>query len=270
MEFDFAGYTDTQAHLSYFNETEVPPEYLPASLAKGGFGFILDIGTDGGDLTPRIEKLASYANVRFAAGVWPYKNQLSRIKENAALLEREIDAAPAGCVVAIGECGYDLRENPEAPPAETAFLEMQLSLARKRDLPVIIHSRDAAARTIETLRRFNGIRGIIHCFSYTREEARVFLDLGWYISFAGNLTFKNAHFIRDVCAFVPENRLLLETDSPFLAPVPWRGKPCHPAMITETYKQAASLRGTGVEELKTLVRNNAAVLFRLPACHVTP
>jgi TatD DNase family protein len=265
VDFDYKGFTDTHAHLSFIDEAQVSAELLPPALAAGGFGFILDIGTDGGDLSPRIAKLSACPNVRFAVGVWPYKEQICRIEENARILERELDAAPAGLVVAIGECGYDLRENPGAPAEETAFLEMQISLAQKRGLPVIIHSREAAERTIETLRHFPGVRGIIHCFSYTREEARIFLDMGWHISFAGNLTFKNAQGIREACAFVPDERLLLETDCPFLAPVPWRGKTCHPAMIAETYKQAAALRGKSVEDIKTLISQNAAALFGLPS-----
>jgi TatD DNase family protein len=104
-------------------------------------------------------------------------------------------------------------------------MEMQLELARRLNLPVIIHSRDAPEETAEILGRYGGVRGVIHCFSYARAELKTFLDMGYFISFAGNLTYKNAAAIRDACVAVPGDRLLLETDCPYLAPVPFRGNP---------------------------------------------
>ncbi|MDR0540246.1 MAG: TatD family hydrolase [Spirochaetaceae bacterium] len=263
MNCDYTGFTDTHAHLSYLKDRGVPLEGLPEALAGGGFGFILDIGTDAGDIEGRIATLSRYPNVRFATGVWPYSGQICRIQENADALEKNLTSAPPGLIVAIGECGFDFRENPQEPAEETAFLEMQLTLAQKYSLPIIIHSREAPRRTLETLRRFPAVRGVIHCFSYTKEEARLFLDMGYYISFAGNLTFKNAQPLREACAMVSAGRLLLETDSPFLAPAPWRGKPCHPGMIAETYRLAAELRGISLDNLKTLISANARALFAL-------
>jgi TatD DNase family protein len=163
--------------------------------------------------------------------------------------------------VAIGECGFDRRENPEPSVAEQDLLGAQLDLARHRQLPVIIHSREAAEETIDTLAAYPGINGVIHCFSYTAQETRVFLDMGFYISFAGNLTFKNAQNLRDALQSVPLNRLLLETDSPYLAPTPYRGKSAHPGMIIETYRCAAELLKIDIEILKENLKQNAARLF---------
>ncbi|MDR2490369.1 MAG: TatD family hydrolase [Spirochaetaceae bacterium] len=255
------GLTDTHAHLSYLGERGIPAAALLDGLFAAGFGFILDIGTDGDDLTPRIAQFAGYPNVRFACGIWPYKDRIGRIQEGETMLRRQIEAAPPGAVVAVGECGFDLRENPGMPPEEAAFFEMQLSLAQEYNVPVIVHSREAAVRTIETLRRFPAVTGVIHCFSYTKAEAQTFLDMGYYISFAGNLTFKNAAALREAAAFIPDGRLLLETDSPFLAPMPYRGGVCHPGMVRETYQCAAGLRGTDLAGLKETVRQNARRLF---------
>jgi TatD DNase family protein len=138
---------------------------------------------------------------------------------------------------------------------------MLLDLAERRNLPVIIHSRDAAEETAAVLAGFPGIRGVIHCFSYGTTEARIFLNLGWHISFAGNLTYKNAGNLRETLCFVPPDRLLLETDSPFLAPVPHRGKPSHPGMVAENYALAAELRGVSLRSLAAGIRDNAISLF---------
>ena len=258
---DVRGLTDTHAHLSYLDGRGIPAAELLDGLFAAGFGFILDIGTDGDDLAPRIAQFAGYKNVRFACGIWPYKDRICRPHDGETMLRRQLEAAPPGAVAAIGECGFDLRENPGEPPEETAFFEMQLSLAQEYRLPVVVHSREAAGRTIETLRRFPGVRGVIHCFSYTKTEAQTFLDMGYYVSFAGNLTFKNAAALREAAAFIPAGRLLLETDSPFLAPMPYRGGVCHPGMVSKTYQCAAHLHGVDIESLKATVSENARRLF---------
>jgi TatD DNase family protein len=201
--------------------------------------------------------------LRFAGGIWPHKEAVAAVKDTIAILEGELNASPAGLIAAIGECGYDRLENPDSTDGETELLEAQLEIARQRNLPIIIHSRERPSQTIDTLRRFPDVRGIIHCFSYTKDEAKTFIDMGYYISFAGNLTFKNAQNLREAIGVVPRDRLLLETDAPFLAPVPYRGKPCRPQMIIETYKCAAGVLNIDTEELKEIVANNAAELFKL-------
>ncbi|MDR2510664.1 MAG: TatD family hydrolase [Spirochaetaceae bacterium] len=255
-----AGFTDTHCHLSYLEERGIPRE-LTASLFDSTLDFALDIGTEAGDLERRVEKLSAYSAVRFAAGIWPHAEFLARAGECVLRLERSIEAAPRGLVAAIGECGYDRRENPRASEEERELLELQLELAKRRRLPVIIHSREAPGETLESLRRFPGVRGVIHCFSYGDKEAAAFLDLGYYISFAGNLTYKSAGNLRETLRFIPRNRLLLETDAPFLAPASNRGKTCHPGMITETYKCAAELCSISLDRLKEVIAGNSSELF---------
>ena len=140
-------------------------------------------------------------------------------------------------------------------------MELQLDLARRLKLPVIIHSRDAPGETAEILGSRPGVSGVIHCFSYGPAEARRFLDLGFFISFAGNLTYKNAAVIREACAMVPGDRLLLETDCPYLAPVPFRGKPAHPGMAAETYRLAAEIRAEDFETMSERIAVNVRNLF---------
>jgi TatD DNase family protein len=258
------GLFDTHAHLSFLDEHGIDGGKCAAALFGAGFAGIIDIGTVAGDLGGRIRTFSSFAKegkLRFAAGIWPWKTAIAKTMEQIALLEREIDAAPEGFVAAVGECGFDRRENPEAGGAERALLEAQLDLALRKRLPVIIHSREAPVETMETLAAFPGLRGIIHCFSYTGVEARTFVDMGYAISFAGNITYKNAHKLRDALQNVPLDRLLLETDSPYLAPVPYRGKAAHPGMLLETYRCAAALLEIDIEELKEILKNNAEAIF---------
>jgi TatD DNase family protein len=168
-------------------------------------------------------------------------------------------------VVAVGECGLDRHWNTAAsgvdPAAEGELLELQLDLAERRGLPVIIHSREAAAETAAILARYRAVRGVIHCFSYGISEARTFLDLGYYISFAGNATYKNAREIREALEYVPPDRLLMETDAPYMAPMPYRGKPGEPGMVAETYALAAELRKTAPDTLLEEIAGNVENIF---------
>jgi TatD DNase family protein len=253
--------SDTHAHLSFLAETESSLSPLLEKIIS--YNFILDIGTYSDDLNKRIGLLKKYSNIRFAAGIWPHKADIAEPRKKIAVLEAQIAAAPPGLLAAIGECGYDRRENPRTNTGETELLEMQLELGRRYKLPVIIHSREAPEDTIDTLRNFPDVKRLIHCFSYSPREAEIFLDMGCYISFAGNLTFKNAQNLRDTIITVPREKLLLETDCPFLAPVPNRGKTCLPEMIIETYQCAAQLLNISFDELKAIIAENVKALFNV-------
>jgi TatD DNase family protein len=252
---------DTHAHLSMLDDhnarfaaqrkpagTFPGAETLVSGLFAAGFGGIIDIGTQVDDLPGRIAAFSQFERVRFTAGLWPDPPNIAGRREFVPRLESLIAAAPRGSVVAVGECGLD--HHQELPPGveldkagEVELLDMLLDLAFRLDLPIIIHSRDAPGETAAALAKHPGVRGVIHCFSYGQEEARTFLDLGYHISFAGNLTYRNAHNLQEALPFVPEDRLLLETDSPYLAPTPHRGKPANPGMVAATYVLAADLRG---------------------------
>jgi TatD DNase family protein len=250
-------YTDTHAHLGRLEEAHTQLE----TLFDAGFGKILDIGTAADDLAGRITEFGRYQAVRFAAGIWPHPQAVADRERMAAVLEAQIEAAPSGFVVAVGECGLDHHQEQPDKAGERELFEAHIALAARFDLPLIVHSRDAPAETMALLRDHPGIRGIIHCYSYGVEEARVFLDLGYHISFAGNLTYKKSDNLRETIRFVPDDRLLLETDSPFLAPQSRRGQPCRPEFITETYALAAELRGMALDALKNLIAANADMLL---------
>ncbi|MDR1108630.1 MAG: TatD family hydrolase [Spirochaetaceae bacterium] len=262
---DITGLIDTHAHLFMLSGRGIPAEKRLEELFNRGFGGIIDIGTAADDLAGRIQSFSRFERIRFAAGIWPYPEAIERRGELAVVLESQIRQAPSGTLAAIGECGLDHHWNKAEIgadiPGERELFEAQLELAKQYGLPIIIHSRDAATETAEILSRYPEVRGVIHCFSYGVPQAKNFLDLGYYLSFAGTITYKNTAPLREALVFVPPDRLLLETDSPFLAPVPYRGKATEPGMVNETYRLAGELRGISQEALRSLIAGNVQDLF---------
>ena len=155
-----------------------------------------------------------------------------------------------------GEIGLDYHYSPETREAQLKLFAAQLEEARSRDLPVVIHTREADEDTVSLLREIPS-RGIIHCYTGTPEYAKRLLDLGFYISISGVVTFKPADNVRAAALVVPDDRILIETDSPFLAPVPMRGQPNEPAFIVHTCEFLAKLRGVSAEDFAELTFANA-------------
>lgn len=170
-------------------------------------------------------------------------------------------------VVAIGETGLDFFKSDQIDLQYEA-LDAQLKIARDLELPVIIHCRDAAEAMAERLQRFvdshGPVRGVMHCWGGNPDETQWFLDLGFYISFSGTVTFKKAEQIKASAMMVPGDRLLIETDCPFLAPVPKRGRRNEPSFVAHVAHQVAALRQVPVEKLAEQTTRNAFELFRLP------
>ena len=178
-------------------------------------------------------------------------------------------ASSSNRVVAVGETGLDFFKS-KARGHQLASLEAHLRIAHDLDLPVIVHCRDAAKEMAEYLRRFQStsvdrpLRGVMHCWGGTPEETQWFLDLGFYISFSGTVTFKNASTIRESARIVPADRLLVETDCPFLAPVPHRGKRNEPAFVFQVASHLADAREESLDSLAETTIANALDLFGLP------
>lgn len=163
---------------------------------------------------------------------------------------------PQTSLRAWGEIGLDYHYSPETREQQLALFAEQLEEARRRDLPVVIHTREADDDTVAVLREIPS-RGIIHCYTGTVEFAKRFLDLGFYISISGIVTFKPAENVREVARILPDDRFLIETDSPFLAPVPMRGNPNEPAFIRHTCEFLANLRGVSADAFADLTFANA-------------
>ncbi len=163
-------------------------------------------------------------------------------------------------VSAVGEIGLDYHYSPETRKEQCELFARQLELAREKDLPVVIHTREADADTLGLLREIPS-RGIIHCFTGNPKFARNLLDLGFYVSISGIVTFRAADNVRESALVIPDDRLLIETDSPFLAPVPMRGAANEPAFLVHTARFLANLRGVSFERLAALTTANALGLL---------
>jgi TatD DNase family protein len=171
-------------------------------------------------------------------------------------------------VIAWGEIGLDYHYDNSPRDVQREAFRRQLRMARERRLPAVIHTREAEADTLAILDqewKDSGLGGIIHCFTGTRRFAEAAIELGFLISFSGVVTFKKAEDLRDTAKHLPPERILIETDSPFLAPVPYRGRRNEPAYVVETARAIAELRGIEVEDFARVTSKNFARLFRLPA-----
>jgi TatD DNase family protein len=166
-------------------------------------------------------------------------------------------------VIAIGECGLDYHYDNSERGAQHERFQAHIDAARQSGLPLVVHTRDAEDDTAEILGqavREGGVTGVLHCFTGTGDLARKALDLGFYISLSGIVTFKNARDLQDTAKWLPADRMLVETDSPFLAPVPHRGQTCEPAFVADTAEFVAGLRG---DEPEALAEATTANFFRL-------
>ena len=259
-------FTDTHAHLSLIGERNKQLQILLKQLKELKCPFLLDIGTEPGDLAEH-KKNTMLENspldfIYYSCGLWPSTEVIKNRENNMKTLKKDL---AENRVVALGECGIDRREtnkdNGGDILGERELFISQIQLAKKLSLPLIIHSRDGYEETLSCLEEENYHHGVIHCFSYGINEVKRFLELGWYISFAGTITFKKTEKLQEALAFVPEGRLLLETDAPYLAPVPFRGQINSPLLISETYKKAALIRNTTPEKLAAIVEKNSKKLF---------
>jgi TatD DNase family protein len=207
---------------------------------------------------------ALWPEVRVSVGVHPHMaHQFGDDPERAAaVVGDQIAATPAAR--AVGEIGLDYHYDYSPREVQQAVFRSQLRLARERDLPVVIHTREADADTLRLLNEEGGgrLRGVLHCFTGSAALAAAGLELGFYISLAGIVTFPKAGELRDTVRDVPLDRLLTETDSPFLAPVPHRGKRNEPAFVVRVVEALAELRGISVAELAMQTSANFHTLFR--------
>lgn len=199
-----------------------------------------------------------YPNVFCSVGVHPHD---SKLFQQADLKQQIAKLCNHPKVIALGETGLDYYYNHSDSAEQINSFETHLASSQEVDLPVIIHTRDADADTINCLQKFQNVRGVFHCFSGSIELARQALDLGFYISFSGIITFKSADALREVVKFAPSDRILVETDSPFLAPIPHRGKRCEPAFTRITAELVATLRNETFENIAQTTTNNFFALF---------
>jgi TatD DNase family protein len=276
---------DSHAHLDFYTERPADRDEVLARAQAAGVTTILAIGIGEGpatmhqalDLARTLPQTPNTPRVFATAGIHP---QEAAHASSEALQKVAALAADPLCV-AIGEIGLDYYhvENPDIPTQQLAFTA-QIYIAAAASKPIIIHCRTSELATPQAKQKFgpadawadtlalitqhfqpSGLPGIMHCFSGNVEDARRSLDLGFYLSFAGNLTYPKAQQIRDAAAFAPADRILVETDAPFLAPIPLRGQRNEPAYVAHTAQALAELRGISPEELATITTENFHRLF---------
>ena len=206
----------------------------------------------------RVQSL--WPQVRVSLGIHPHQAG-TFAGQAAAAVAMVKEAAAAQKAVAIGEIGLDYHYDFSPRDVQQEIFMAQVGLAAELGLPVVIHTREATEDTFRILRESAGTRGVFHCFTGDREMARAALDIGFYLSFAGIVTFPKAAELREVARMVPADRLLVETDAPYLAPVPFRGRRNEPAHVARVVETLAELRGIGREPAAELVAANFHALF---------
>ncbi len=261
---------DSHCHLNYDYSPKNQAEIVQEALDEG-VSTLITIGTDLPSL-PEIQKLSEqFSNVYHTVGIHPH--DVAAISDSDLVLVEEFAKHPK--CRAIGEIGLDYHYDHSPRPIQLARLEQQLALALKLNLPIVIHSREGEADLLSALKNYTAqisktsrkgneaIPGVIHCFSGSLEFGKACLDLGFFISFSGILTFKKADEIREAAQQFPLERILIETDSPFLAPIPMRGKKCEPKMVKINAQKLAEVKNLPFEVIARATTENAKRVFRL-------
>lgn len=253
---------DTHAHYDDEAFQEDRDELL-GSLSSCGIEAVVNISSDLDSIGRTLELTRQYPQVYGAVGIHPC--------DTGALTEENFEsirtAAMYPKIVAVGEIGLDYYWDEPEREIQKYWFERQLEMARDVKRPVVIHSREAAKDTLDLMKehRSGESGGVIHCFSYGTEMAREYLNMGFYLGIGGVLTFQNAKKLKEVVAYAPLERLVLETDCPYLAPVPFRGKRNSSLNLPYVVKAMAELKGVTEEEIILATNRNAKALYRLSA-----
>lgn len=251
---------DTHAHYDD-DAFEEDREAVLGQLRENGIAKVVNVGASLASCKRTLELMEQYDFIYGAIGVHP--NETAELdEENLAWLK---EACKNHKCVAVGEIGLDYYWNEPEPAVQKEWFLRQLDLAREVKLPVIIHSRDAAKDTVDlmTEAKAEEIGGVIHCYSYTKETAKIFLNMGFYFGIGGVLTFNNAKKLKEAVEYIPMDRIVLETDCPYLAPVPYRGKRNSSLNIPYVIAQMAQIKGISEEEVRERAWKNAHDLYRM-------
>ena len=252
------GIFDTHAHLTD-ERFDGDRDSLIESLPSLGVDLVMDVACDVREVQATLELANRYPFVYAAVGMHPHIAAETKQEHLDAI--RRIVREPK--VMAIGEIGLDYYYDFAPRDVQKKWFIAQLELARELDMPVILHIREAFGDCMDILRAHKGIRGVMHCYSGSVETAAECLDLGYYIALGGSVTFKNANKLLDVARFIPDDRLLLETDCPYMAPVPHRGTRCDSSMIRLTAEKIATERNIIADELLDITNENALKMFSI-------
>lgn len=249
---------DTHAHYDD-KAFEEDRQQLLQSMSEAGVDRIVNIGSSLEACKRTIQLMEQYDFIYGVLGVHP--------TDSKELTESDIEWIKAQCAlekcVAVGEIGLDYYWDDPDREIQKKWFVRQLELAKEVNLPVVIHSRDAARDTVEIMKaqKAEECGGVIHCYSYSREQAKIFLDMGFYFGIGGVVTFHNSRKLKEVVEYLPMDRIVLETDSPYLAPVPFRGKRNDSRKLSYVVEQIANIKGISLEEVQQTTTQNARNLY---------
>lgn len=252
---------DTHAHYDS-HKFDTDRDAVLSSLPEKGVSLVVDPGCDLESSAMAVELAQQYPFLYAAVGVHP--EDCADWEDDWTDLIAELAAAPK--VVAIGEIGLDYywKENPPREFQQHVF-RAQMALAQELDLPVIVHDREAHGDSMDIVRDFPEVRGVFHCFSGSAEMAKELVRLGWHISFTGVLTYPNARKAIEAADVIPLDRLMVETDSPYMAPVPFRGRRNWSGYVEHTARRLAEVKGISYEACCRITLENGLRFFRIPA-----
>lgn len=250
---------DSHAHLDD-EKFDLDREYLIENLQKNGIELVVNVGADMESSRASVDLANLYDNIYAVVGVHPHAAKEMTDKS----LEEIENLSKNKKVVAIGEIGLDYYyDNSPRDIQRTCFKE-QIRLAKRLDMPIVVHTREADEDTLEILKEESeGLRGIIHCFSSDRAQLEEYLNLGFFIAIGGPVTFKKTDELKEVAKVIPIEKLLVETDAPYLAPHPYRGKRNEPIFVKQTANLIAELKGMTIEDLTLQTNKNTKEIFNI-------
>lgn len=251
-----------ETHAHYDDDAfDIDRDELLNSFSENGIIKAVNIGANLSTSKATVELAKKYDFIYGAVGVHP--SDIRELEADGAINEIE-KMALEDKILAIGEIGLDYHYEDTDELLQKKWFVKQMDLARKLNLPIVVHSRDAAKDTVDimTAEHAENIGGVIHCFSYSKEVAKIFLDMGFYIGVGGVVTFKNGKKLKEVVEYTPLDRIVLETDAPYLAPEPFRGKRNSSLYIPYAAQTIADIKGITVDELYEITYNNAMKMYR--------
>ena len=249
---------DSHAHLNDEAFDQDRAELLE-TFKDAGVGLVMNAGCSLESSREGIALAEAYPWIYCSVGTHP--DTADEVNEEVLEVYRQLCRHPK--VKAIGEIGLDYYYETIHRDAQMKAFRMQMQLAEELDMPVIVHERDAHEDGMSIIKEFPKVKGVFHCYSGSAEMARQLVDLGWYIGFTGVLTFKNARKAVETAQQIPLERILLETDCPYMAPEPYRGKRNHPGYLPKMAEKLAQIRGVPVEEVIRVTTENAKRLYRI-------
>lgn len=262
------GIFDSHAHYTderFETKFEGGVSALLSELFSGGVDKILNVGTNTANSIEVIKQASQYEGMYAAVGIHPSDvDEEESLEDAIAKLRSMLDKREEYKIVALGEIGLDYHWRQDNKEKQAKFLEAQLLLAEEYDIPVIIHDREAHGDCFEAIvLRHPKVRGVFHCYSGSAEMAKDLVRRGWYVSFTGVITYKNAPIVQACAKAVPIDRMLVETDAPYLAPIPYRSKINRSDYIEYTIRTISGLVGVPEDEIRTRTNENACKLFSL-------